>query len=608
MTLRMGLICLTEQPLSNKYCELIYCLYFYRFTILTGLQFQTFNILIRMKKIQVALFSLIVPVTFGVYSQNAELTQEISIPVQSAIVYLYGAEVSHSKQVTLSPGRNKIIFVGLSPKLNAKSIQVNTTGDVAILAISDAINYMANQKEGNRIKQLKDSLSTLSDAIAEINNDKEAYTTEKNMLLKNDAIGGTEKGVSIAELKLAADFYRSRMKEINTELSRLNKNVTKLNGSLSKINQQLMELNAKNSQPSAEISILLSTPVKSTTTINLKYIVTDAGWAPSYDLHAEDINQPIELKYRAKVFNNTGVDWNDIKIKLSTSDPSQSAAKPILAPWELAFTSPDIYKKQKSYAYSENSPIQQSNEGYMQNSLSTLPGFGQTLNPTATPKIEFVEVEIAELSAEFDIKINYTIPADAKPYIVDVTEYKLPATFQHFSVPKLDRDAFLLARITGWEDLNLVEGPANIYYAGTYVGQSYIQTRSADDTLDLSLGRDNKVLVTRTKVKEFSLRKIIGNTTKETFAYEMLVKNNRKTPVQIEVIDQLPISMQSDILVDVIETSKGEFDSKTGKYSWKQTLQPGEVKKIEFSFSVKYPKNSKPNLQKTRSHMNVRFM
>jgi uncharacterized protein (TIGR02231 family) len=370
----------------------------------------------------------------------------------------------------------------------------------------------------------------------------------------------------------------------------------------------LLELNAKNNQPTSEVSILLTTVGKTTSTINLKYIVTDAGWAPSYDLHAEDINQPIELKYRAKVFNNTGVDWNDIKIKLSTSDPSQSAAKPVLAPWELAFVSSGNFKKQKSYAYSENSPIQQSNEGYMQNSLGKQQDYGQIAKPANPAKIEFVEVEIAELSAEFDIKSSYTIPADSKPYIVDVTEYKLPATYQHFSAPKLDRDAFLLARITGWEDLNLVEGPANIYYAGTYVGQSYIETRSADDTLALSLGRDNKVLVTRTKIKEYSSRKIIGSTIKETFAYEMLVKNNRKTPIQIEIIDQLPISTQSDILVDAIETSKGEFDSKTGKYTWKQSLQPGEVRKIEFSFSVKYPKNSKPNLQPTKSHLNVRFL
>lgn len=566
-----------------------------------------------MKKIQFALLLFSSSAAFVTYGQNIENTQEVSTPVQSAIVYLYGAEVSHSKQVNLNPGKNKIVFVGLSSKLNAKSIQVNATGGVSILAISDAINYMANQKESNRIKQLKDSLSFLNNAISEINNDKDAFVTEKNMLLKNDAIGGNEKGVAIAELKLAADFYRSRIKEINAEIYKLGQKANVLNEAVSKTNQQLIELNAKNDQPSAEVSILLSSPAKITTTISLKYLVIDAGWAPSYDLLAEDVNQPIELKYRAKVFNNTGIDWNDIKIKLSTSDPSQSASKPVLSTWNLDYFTGINYKSNSYKGNYSNAPVSQSNEGYMQNAiseqLSSMKKMEQMdgVAKNAKPQVRFEEIQVSELSAEFDIKTNYSIPADSKPYILDVTEYKLPATFQHFCAPKVVRDAFLLARITGWEDLDLVEGPANVYYAGTFVGQSYIYTRSVDDTLDLSLGRDNKVLVTRSKVKEYCTKKLFGNTTKETFAYEMVIKNNRKTPIQIDIQDQLPISSQSDIIVEPLETSKAEYDSKTGKLTWSYSLQPGDMKKIALSFSVKYPKNTNLNLQKTKTQMRAMF-
>ena len=349
---------------------------------------------------------------------------------------------------------------------------------------------------------------------------------------------------------------------------------------------------------------MLSSKLKTTSNIDLKYIVTDAGWAPSYDLHAEDINKPIELKYRAKVFNNTGIDWNDIKIKLSTADPSQSASKPVLTTWKLNYMISN---------YNRYSNIQsQSGEGYMQNSISDLEMDQKVsgkldANEQKAKPIEFEEIQVSELSAEFDIKIKYSVPSDSRPYIVDVTEHLLPATYQHFSIPKLDRDAFLLARITGWEDLDLVEGPSNVYYGGTYVGQSYIYTRSADDTLDLSLGRDNKVLVTRSKIKEFSNRKFFGSTTKETFAYEMVLKNNRKTAVHIDIQDQLPLSTQGDITVESIELSKAEHDPKTGKLTWTYSLQPGEVKKIVLSFAVKYPKNAQLNLQKTKKKMRAKF-
>ena len=558
---------------------------------------------ITMKKILFSFCLIFASCSFA-SAQTNEFTQEINTPVESAIIYLYGAEVTQTKQVTLNPGRNKIVFTGLSPKLDGKSIQVNTTGDISILAISDAVNYMANQKESNKIKQLKDSVTALSDMVTQINSDKDAYTTEKNMLLNNQKIGGQNNGVTVAELKLAADFYRSRVKEINAETAKLDKRYYSLQESLSKLNQELNELNAKNNQPTSEITILIASTVKQPTTIELKYLVSDAGWAPSYDLRAEDVNQPIELKYRAKVYNNTGIDWNNIKIKLSTADPSKSASKPDLLPWNLAYETTPVYKKYNSYGNSAPAPSQayQGGEGYMQNrTVSNEEISAMQKTQPKTPAVSFVEIELAELGAEFDIKTPYSFPADSKPYIVDVTEYKLPATFKHYSAPKLDRDAFLLARITGWADLDLVEGPANVYYGGTYVGQSYIYTRSVDDTLDLSLGRDNKVLVTRSKVKEYCNKKSIGTTTKETFAYEMVVKNNRKSSIQIDVEDQLPISSQSDIVVEAEEISKAEYDPKTGKLTWTYSIQPGEVKKIALSYTVKYPKNTNVKMEKYRS-------
>src|SRR6202007_1840749 len=182
--------------------------------------------------------------------------------------------------------------------------------------------------------------------------------------------------------------------------------------------------------------------------------------------------------------------------------------------------------------------------------------------------IDYEEIQVSELSAEFEIKQVYSIPSDAKPYLVDVTSYNLPATYKHFCVPKIEREAFMLARITGWEELNLVEGTANVYFGGTYVGQSYINPRSVDDTLDLSFGRDKKIVVTRTKLKDLNKDKVSGNNRKATLSYEMVVKNNRKAPVTMELNDQLPVSQNTDIVVESIELSKGQLDPVTGKKKW----------------------------------------
>lgn len=533
-------------------------------------------------------------ITFtGAFAQ-AETTHEVDVPVKSVIIYLNGAEITQSKQVNLNAGRNKVVFTGLSANLIPKSVQATASGDVTILAVSDQVNYMAKQSESARVKQLKDSVTMLNESIAKLHGEHDAYDNEKIMILSNKEIGGQEKGVAIAELKLAADFYRTRLKEINTEVLRIDTRIAQLSESLNRSSMQLNELNAKASHPTAEVTVLISAGVKTTSTVELRYLVANAGWQPSYDLRAEDVDKPIELTYRAKVFNNTGVDWNDVKVKLSTADPNKSASKPELDTWSLDYTDVTYYNydRKKSGAYNSqyNQAPSMNGEGYMNAPSVITEDKTWQYGTLQKQQVQYEQIQVSELSAEFDIKNNYTIPADSKPYIVEVTSYNLPATYQHFCIPKVDRDAFLLARITGWEDLDLVEGPANVYYAGTYIGQSYIYTRSVDDTLALSLGRDNKVIVTRTKQKDLTSVKSIGSTKKESYAYDITVKNNRKAPIHIEIQDQVPVSKQGDIEVETLETSKGELDSPTGKLKWNMTLAPGESKKMTLAFSIKYPK------------------
>lgn len=541
---------------------------------------------------------------------QGEKVQEVTAPIKSVIIYLTNAEVSQSKQVTLEAGRNRITFTGLSAKLIPRSIQATVSGDAAILSVTEQINYLSVITETPRVKQLKDSVLLLNETIARLRGDREAYDIEKKMMLANQSIGGNEKGVAVAELKLAADLFRSRMKEINAELLRLDTRVNQLSLALNNANNQLAELNAKSNIPTAEISVLLSSPTRSTQTIDLHYLVTDAAWQAIYDLRAEDIDKPVQLTYRAQVYNNTGIDWNDVKVKLSTADPNKSASKPELETWWLDFNS-----GQQQYQYNEynkNAPAPAQNqslyEGYLNNAdVYKEDDMKKDKRAVYNQAAQFEQIQVSELSAEFDIKTTYTIPADAKPYLVDVTSYNIPAVFQHYSVPKVDRDVFLIARITGWEELDLVEGPANVYYGGTYVGQSYINTRSVDDTLMLSLGRDNKVVVTRTKLKDFSSIKSIAGSKKETYGYEMVVKNNRKAPINIELYDQLPVSKQNEIEVEAIELSKADHDLPTGKLKWNLSVAPAETKKIQLSFSIKYPKNKAVQTRKYQTRSRAKY-
>jgi len=541
-------------------------------------------------------------------AQN-EKVQKVSTSINSATIYLNGAEIHRTKKVTLVKGRNKIVFTGLSPQFDEKSIQVTTTNNVALLAVSHKIDYLTDVKEKPRVKQLKDSLELITQKNVLHQNNRDAYTIEKDMLIKNKSIGGNDKGVSITELKMAADFYRSRMMEINKAVAKIGRQANKNTKIINRINNELYQLNAKLSYERGEITLLLNADAPAVTSVDLKYIVKNAGWLPSYDIKAVDINQPIDIVYRAKVYNNTDIDWKNIKFKLSTGDPTVSATQPKLTPWYLNYKSRSRVSK-SNYARkrvqgqtltSSEQPSQsfRDKQGLIQNKV-------YEVEKAAEPE-KFIQIAVSELSAEFDIEKKYTIPSNNKPYIVDVVEYNVPALFKHYSVPKLDRDAFLLARIPNWQDLNLIEGKANIYFGGTFVGQSFISTRSVNDTLDVSLGRDKKVIVTRTKMKDYSAKKVIGSNRKETHAYRMVVKNNRKTPVKIEVVGQIPVSQDSEIEVSVEEISGAIKNDLTGELKWIYNIDPNQNETIDLTFSVKYPKN-KPVKMKKEVYHSVRFL
>lgn len=557
-----------------------------------------------MNKFNVLLAIFFLAITIKAQEQTIQITPV----VQSAVIYLDGAELYQNKQISLNAGRTQITFNGISSKVISKSVQVTASGEVNILSVTDKLNFMDAIENSPKTKVIRDSIKLLNDNITLLGLDREAYEIEKGMLDKNQAIGGQDKGVSIAELKLAADFYRSRIKDINAELYKIDKKTNLYNETLSKLNQQLFEINGTPKGPTAEIMVLVSSAVKQTITLDLKYLVSDAGWAPSYDIVTEDVNKPITLKYRAKVYNNTDVDWKNIKIKLSTGDPMKNASKPVFEDWFLNFNTMNAYGNTDGRAKGKIASLSDQNmlntraqTNY--NNKNEAYDFEQKQEAQKQQKqiVELKEIEISDLSAEFDIKTEYTIPSDAKPYIIDVTTYNLPASYKYFSIPKTDKSAFMLARITGWEELELVSGPANVYLGGTYVGQSFINTKSTNDTLDLSVGRDNKIMVSRAQLKDFNTEKIIGNNKKTTYAYEIVIKNNRKSAITIDVEDQLPVSQSSEITVESIELSKGELNPLTGKIKWTLTIEPGEAKKLNLSFSVKYPRNKALQLKKYRT-------
>lgn len=200
-------------------------------------------------------------------------------------------------------------------------------------------------------------------------------------------------------------------------------------------------------------------------------------------------------------------------------------------------------------------------------------------------------------TTEFAIAVPYTIPSDGKPYAVNIEEYDLPADYAYYTAPKLDRSAFLTAHMTDWGGYHLLSGEANLFFGGTYVGQSYLNTDSVDDTLVVSLGRDESVAISRTKEDDFSERQRLGSRTVETVAFALEVRNNKTVPINIVVEDQVPLSTNERIDVDVEPGDDTTYDEETGLLRWRLTLPPNTTETVRFQYRVRYPSGSRVLLE-----------
>ncbi len=537
-----------------------------------------------MKKI--ILLSFISFFFLPLFSQNDEKEIKLKSNVSSATIYLNSSEITRKKSVRLYNGRNKLIFTGLSPSIDDKSVRVTVEENVEILMISTSVNYLVDDEKKPEIKELKDSLQIIDIKLQENNDELDAYKIEKELLKSNQKIGGENTGVSIDELKETADYYRTRILDINKRMTKIKRESSKLSKKRNRIQNQLNVLNSNSSYARKEVTVLLETEKTMTSEVVLNYLVYNAGWSPVYDIRAIDTDKPIDLIYRAKVFNNTSIDWKNIDITLSTNDANLDNAKPKLTPWYLREAA-QVSRVQSGTYNKKNAPPQMYQQRQDANLEDEIVG-GNVLN---LEENVVYDAAVPVLSYEFKIDKKYSIPADDKPYLVDISDKELSAVYKHYAVSKLDPAVFLIAKVVGWEELNLIDGPANIFYSGSYIGKSFIYTGTVKDTLDVSLGRDSKVIVNRKKINKYSSTQFIGNKKTTTFAYQFEVKNNHQSRVELQISDQIPISQSDDIEVKLIEDSGGELNNTTGEIKWKVNLAPAETKKIEFKFSVKYPKD-----------------
>ena len=507
----------------------------------------------------------------------AQTQQKLNL--DKATVFISGAELTSTARINLSKGENEFVFSNVAGNINTQSISVGATNGVVVESVTFQNNYTSEDNMSPRVKEIKDSIELMKQRRQPVSNKIAVLDEQLAVLQANRKVGGDNTGLSVAELTKMLELVSTKMEACLNQKNKEQDNLKKIDERIAALNKQLSEEQRRSYQPGGQLLVKFYSKESTTSNIAISYVVPNAGWTPIYDIMAPDAHSPVNIYYKANIYQNSGVKWDNVRLTLSTGNPQEGMQAPVLSPWYLSFYNPQVYMYKNAVA---------APRAYSEGRSATADMAVVATNESSIS--EYTTVDNSGINTSFDIDLPYTIPTDGQQHLVAVKKYEAPATYEYFSAPKADADAFLMAKITNWQDLNLLPGQTNIFYEGTYIGQGYIDTRNTQDTISLSLGRDKKIIVKRERDKKLRSVKTIGTNVRETFAYTITVRNTRKDAAAIVIQDQLPVSNDKDIVLEDTDNGGSEYDEATGMMKWPLTLKPNETKTLHFGFTLKYPK------------------
>lgn len=613
-------------------------------------------------------------------AENKKVTPEL----KHVTVFTNGAQVERTHSMNLLAGEQVVTFTGLSPYTDVKSMQIKAHGKLTVLGV----NYRTIHPDSLlRIKQLRDAeqkVKQTDDKEREMRSQLEVVNAQLEMLKTNCSTGNRTAVTPLANIKELNDYYAQQMLELKKKAISIDQELVKLAEVREKQQKTADSIAHLKLKTIIEAELKLQVPQACKVDFTLTYYVKNAGWYPTYDLRSEGVGQPLQLSYKANMFQNTKEEWKNIPVTLSSANPNRSNIAPELRTYWLDYGRSAPRYDNEAVAegevsgvvtsFTDGDPIIGATVKVVGTSLGTVTdtkGYYSIVLPRGKDMLEFkfvgyesqkrqvkgstlnvklmedqnslqevvvvgygvrnhksmskldAEVETAgrtmvlkskemikpesdliavkeqkaQFGYEFEINQPLTMTSDGKTTTTEIARYQLPATYQYLGIPRADKDAFLVADATEWQQYSLLEGEASVYFENSFVGKTILDPTVVNDTLHFSLGRDNGIRIQRTKVSDRSTRRLLSTTQEQNLTWRITVKNSRKEAVSLTLRDQIPVSENSNITVTTEELSGGQLDKTTGIVEWQLQLQPNEQREFIVAYRVKYPKSRWLNVE-----------
>ncbi|EHR8835363.1 mucoidy inhibitor MuiA family protein [Shigella flexneri] len=528
---------------------------------------------------------------------GAQLTQPLTL--KDVTVYLHGASLQGEETLNLPAGESEIIFTNIANSVTDDSIAISIDNGVTVLSSRIALmETQPNALPSDIQQQLKAAKVEQAKLTAEKNNiAAQIKVLEANSTLTNKSAAEVGK-------------YLQMVKEKNGELLRADNELTQKLAdyqlAIEKLEQRESMSNG-DSVASNDPQVIIAkiyVPKAITAKAVVRYMTPDATWTPLYDIHATAINQPLRLVYKANIRQYTGLPWKNVNLVLSTSEPDTHLTLPQLetqyvdvpeygsANGSLS-ASPVVRQRSEYLSDQDASELQKALQADLkkEREQQARRKYAAQAAPASARPESFTAQNV-----HYALSLPWQIDSDNTARTVVIKEVSINGEYRFFAIPKISNDAYLQVRIKEWEQLNLIPGESQIFFGNNRTGVGYLQPPEDGKSLDIQLNRDPKLIIQRKAVlKKENALSIFNDSAVRNFSYTLNVKNSYGEAVDITLLDQIPVSANSDITVEKMQYGQAQFDAKTGELSWTLKLSGKENVSLPFSYSVKYPKDMHPS-------------
>ncbi|EAY29226.1 mucoidy inhibitor MuiA family protein [Microscilla marina] len=525
--------------------------------------------------------------------------------ITNVTVFKDRAEVTRQASVEgLAAGEYQMVFDKLPKNIDQNSIQVNGKGNATLTNVKfETVHYEETPDLDRKTlyeeqQNIQDELRLLDDELNRLRKEKEFVDGVGKKLITPAT---TETTLELDPQKWAnmLAYFKTELATVDKAIFGVEKNKRSWENKLNRINHQLQQMGQGKRLSKNQVTVWVEATQETSLALELSYVVYNASWRPVYDLRVSTQDKRMHITYNAIVEQNTGENWNDTLLKLSTAQPQISGQQPSLSPWRINLFVPKPPPAPAPGAARGMSNMIEAPMAQMYTSELDTGALMDELEEEMVMAKPTSAVETGATSVFFSVSGKHTVKSDGTEHRVTIMIEDFSAHFRYSTVPKLSPYAYLKAKVRNETAYPFLAGSANVFLDNNFVSTTNMEAVAPTEEFWTFLGIDQGFKIEHKFLKKYEKQEggIFSKKT-QNIVYEYLIeiKNNKTTQEEIVVWDQLPISGNDEIKVHLLEPTYKEDSDKVKKneyeyIEWFFKPGPGEALSIPFKFAVEYPRD-----------------